>query len=54
MIPPEALLGLLWLCVVVGVWNGLWFIGGNPFDALIWLAFGFVAAPVARSAGNRQ
>jgi hypothetical protein len=54
VIPPEALLGLLWLCVVVGVWNGLWFIGGNPFDALIWLAFGFVAAPVARAAGRRQ
>jgi O-antigen ligase len=38
-------LGVLWLCVVVGVWNGLWFIGGIPFDALIWLAFGFAATP---------
>jgi O-antigen ligase len=38
-------LGLLWLCVVLGVWNGLWFIGGIPFDALIWLAFGFAATP---------
>lgn len=38
-------LGVLWLCVVLGVWNGLWFIGGIPFDALIWLAFGFAATP---------
>jgi O-antigen ligase len=37
--------GLLLLCVVLGVWNGLWFIGGIPFDALIWLAFGFAATP---------
>jgi hypothetical protein len=39
------LLGLLWICVALGVWNGLWFIAGIPFDALIWLAFGFSAAP---------
>lgn len=50
---PQALLGLLWLCVALGVWNGLWFIGGNPFDALIWLAFGFAAAPVLQAAGTR-
>jgi O-antigen ligase len=49
----EQLLGLLWLCVVLGVWNGLWFIGGIPFDALIWLAFGFAAAPVSLRAGER-
>lgn len=51
-ISPEALLGLLWLCVALGVWNGLWFIGGNPFDALIWLAFGFAAAPVFQAPGS--
>jgi hypothetical protein len=48
-VQPQAFLGLLWLCVALGVWNGLWFIGGNPFDALIWLAFGFAAAPVAQA-----
>jgi len=50
----QTLLGLLWLCVVVGVWNGLWFIGGIPFDALIWLAFGFAAAPPLALAGARR
>ncbi|NUR76832.1 MAG: hypothetical protein HOQ28_11180, partial [Thermoleophilia bacterium] len=44
-LPWQPFLGALWLCVVLGVWNGLWFIGGIPFDALIWLAFGFAAAP---------
>jgi hypothetical protein len=39
-------LGLLWICVALGVWNGLWFIAGIPFDTLIWLAFGFAAAPL--------
>jgi len=48
-VQPQAFLGLLWLCIALGVWNGLWFIGGNPFDALIWLAFGFAAAPVAQA-----
>jgi hypothetical protein len=46
------LYGLLWICVALGVWNGLWFIAGAPFDALIWLAFGFAAAPVASEAGR--
>jgi len=44
-IPWHTFLGALWLCVVLGVWNGLWLIGGIPFDALIWLAFGFAATP---------
>lgn len=44
VVPSQPLLGLLWLCVALGVWNGLWFIAGIPFDALIWLAFGFAAA----------
>lgn len=39
--PP--LLGLLFVCVALGVWNGLWFIAGNPFDALLWLGFGLAA-----------
>jgi O-antigen ligase len=39
------LLALLWLCVLVGAWNGIWFIGGIPFDALVWLAFGLAATP---------
>jgi O-antigen ligase len=44
--PWPRLLGLLWLCVVLGAWNGLWFIAGIPFDAVIWLAFGLAAAPL--------
>jgi O-antigen ligase len=36
--------GLLWLLVACGVWNGLWFIAGIPFDAVIWLGFGLIAA----------
>jgi O-antigen ligase len=40
------LLAVLWLCVLLGVWNGIWFIGGIPFDALVWLAFGLAATPV--------
>lgn len=38
-----ALIGLLWLLVAGGVWNSLWLIAGNPFDAIIWLAFGLAA-----------
>ncbi len=41
--PP--LVGLLFICVAIGVWNGLWFIAGIPFDALIWLGFGLAATP---------
>jgi hypothetical protein len=43
-----ALIGLLWLLVAAGVWNSLWLIAGIPFDALIWLAFGFAATAVPR------
>lgn len=38
-----ALTGILWLFVAGGVWNSLWLIAGNPFDAIIWLAFGLAA-----------
>jgi O-antigen ligase len=50
----QPFLGVLWLCVVLGVWNGLWFISGIPFDALIWLAFGFAAAPGVLLSGTRR
>lgn len=46
-------LGVLWICVSVGVWNGLWFIAGIPFDVLIWLGFGLVASTaVSRQAAR--
>jgi hypothetical protein len=41
---PGAAVGLLWLLVACGVWNGLWFIAGIPFDVVVWLAFGLIAA----------
>jgi hypothetical protein len=49
----QPFLGLLWLCVVLGVWNGIWFIAGIPFDALVWLAFGFAALPVGLTSEGR-
>ena len=46
--PPQlgspAFVGLLWLCAALGLWNGLWLIAGNPFDAMVWAGFGLVAA----------
>ena len=46
--PPElallALVGLSWMLVAAGVWNGLGLVAGIPLDALTWLSFGLVAA----------
>ena len=46
--PPEiaflALVGVLWILVAAGVWNGLGLVAGIPLDALTWLSFGLVAA----------
>jgi len=45
--PPEiafvALVGVLWILVAAGVWNGLGLVAGIPLDALTWLSFGLVA-----------
>jgi O-antigen ligase len=50
--PPEpaarALLGLLWLLVVAGVWVGQGLVAGTGFTALSWLALGFVASGGSR------
>jgi len=49
--PPElslvALVGLLWMLVAAGVWNGLGLVAGIPLDALTWLSFGLIAASAA-------
>ncbi len=37
-----ALVGVCWLLVALGVWNGLGLVAGIPLDALTWLAFGLV------------
>jgi O-antigen ligase len=46
--PPEiaflGLVGVLWILVATGVWNGLGLVAGIPLDALTWLSFGLVAA----------
>ena len=39
---PVPLVGLGWLCVVVGVWTGIGLIAGLPLEALTWIAFGLV------------
>lgn len=42
--PPEGLapaaVGLLWILVAAGVWNGLGLVAGIPLDALTWLGVG--------------
>ena len=52
--PPEiafvALVGVLWVLVAAGVWNGLGLVAGIPLDALTWLSFGLVAAAAAATA----
>jgi hypothetical protein len=48
------LVGLLWICVALGVWNGIWLVAGIPFDAVIWLAFGLAAAPLVLSNGRTK
>jgi O-antigen ligase len=51
--PPEpallALVGLLWMLVAAGVWNGLGLVAGIPLDAVTWLSFGLVATAAARA-----
>ena len=55
--PPElallALVGLLWMLVAAGVWNGLGLVAGIPLDAVTWLSFGVVAAAAAGVARAR-
>src|SRR5262249_40830657 len=42
-----SLVGLLWLLVAAGVWNGLGLVAGIPLDALTWFAFGLIGAAAA-------
>ena len=42
-----AVVGLLWLFVAAGVWNGLGLVAGIPLDALTWLALGLIGAAAA-------
>ena len=48
--PPALLLpsliGLLWLLVAAGAWNGLGLVAGIPLDALTWLGVGLIGAAV--------
>jgi len=41
------LVGLLWLLIAAGVWNGLGLVAGIPLDAVTWLAFGLAATSAA-------
>jgi O-antigen ligase len=41
------LVGLLWLLIAAGVWNGLGLVAGIPLDAVTWLAFGLAATAAA-------
>ena len=38
------IVGLLWLLVATGAWNGLGLVAGIPLDALTWLGIGLIAA----------
>jgi O-antigen ligase len=42
-----AVTGTLWLCVVLGIWNGIGLVAGLPLDALLWLGLGGTAAAAA-------
>ena len=44
------LVGLLWLLIAAGVWNGLGLVAGIPLDAVTWLAFGLAATAAAWTA----
>jgi O-Antigen ligase len=46
---PSAV-GLLWLLVAAGVWNGLGLVAGIPLDALTWLGVGLIGAAAAWTA----
>jgi O-antigen ligase len=52
--PPElalvALVGVGWMLVAAGVWNGLGLVAGIPLDAVTWLSFGLIAAAAAATA----
>ena len=48
-----SLVGLLWLLVAAGVWNGLGLVAGIPLDALTWLAVGMIGAAAAWTADAR-
>jgi O-antigen ligase len=49
--PPHvlfpSLVGLLWLLVAAGTWNGLGLVAGIPLDAVTWLGVGLVGAAAA-------
>jgi O-antigen ligase len=47
------IVGLLWLLVAAGVWNGLGLVAGIPLDALTWLAVGMIGAAAAWTADAR-
>jgi O-antigen ligase len=47
------LVGLLWLLIAAGVWNGLGLVAGIPLDAVTWLAFGLAATAAAWTARVR-
>jgi O-antigen ligase len=54
--PPElalvALVGVCWMLVAAGVWNGLGLVAGIPLDAVTWLSFGLIAAAAAARAAR--
>jgi hypothetical protein len=49
--PPSllvpSLVGLLWLLVAAGTWNGLGLVAGIPLDAMTWFGVGLVGAAAA-------
>jgi O-antigen ligase len=45
-----SIVGLLWLLVAAGVWNGLGLVAGIPLDALTWFAVGLIGAAAAWTA----
>jgi O-antigen ligase len=47
---PPSIVGLLWLFVAAGVWNGLGLVAGIPLDALTWFAVGLIGAAAAWTA----
>ena len=43
------LIGLAWICLVVGLWTAQGYVAGIPLDALTWLAFGLAATVPAKA-----